>query len=67
MALTELNIERRTIQARGYAADFESVDRIRSVLSSYQAFQDVRLSDVVSNPRSGGKSFNLTIRLAEGT
>ena len=67
VALTELKIERRTIQARGYAADFESVDRIRSVLSSYEAFQDVRLSDVVSNPRSGGKSFNLIIRLAEGT
>lgn len=67
VAMTELKIERRTIQARGHAADFESVDRIRALLGSYEAFQDVRLSDVITNPRGGAKSFNLTIRLAEGT
>jgi type II secretory pathway component PulL len=65
VALTELNIERRTIQARGHALDFESVDRIRSDLSQYEEFADVRLTDVVTDPRRGGKSFNLTIRFLE--
>lgn len=65
VALTELNIERRTIQARGHARDFESVDRIRADLSQYEEFADVRLTDVVTDPRLGGKSFNLTIRFLE--
>jgi type IV pilus assembly protein PilM len=66
IALTELNIDRRTVQARGYAQDFESVDKIRKVLSAVDWFSDVRLSDVVNDPRRGGKTFSLTIRMQEG-
>lgn len=66
IALTELNIERRSVQARGYAPDFESVDKIRKVLSGVEWFSDVRLSDVVNEPRRGGKTFSLAIRLQEG-
>jgi type IV pilus assembly protein PilM len=67
VSLTELAVERRTIQARGYARDFESVDRVRAELARYEWFSEVRLTDVVSDPRSGGKTFNLTVRLAEAT
>jgi type IV pilus assembly protein PilM len=67
VSLTELAVERRTIQARGYAKDFEAVDKVRAELARYEYFADVRLTDVVSDPRSGGKTFNLTVRLAEET
>ena len=67
VALTDLAIERYSIQARGYARDFESVDRIRAELVKYAWFEDVRLTNVVTDPRRGGKSFSLTIRLKDGT
>lgn len=67
VGLTELNIERHTIQARGRAKDFESVDRVRAELAGHAWFDDVRLTDVVTDPRRGGKSFNLQIRLSEGS
>jgi general secretion pathway protein L len=67
VSLTELNVERRSVQARGYARDFESVDRIRKELSGVEWFEEVRLTDVVTDPRRGGKNFNLTIRLREAS
>jgi len=66
ISLNELNVERRAIQARGHARDFESVDKVRAELARFEWFADVRLTDVVSDARTGGKSFNLTIRLADG-
>ncbi len=66
ISLNELNVERRAIQARGHARDFESVDKVRAELARFEWFADVRLTDVVSDPRTGGKSFNLTIRLNDG-
>jgi Tfp pilus assembly protein PilN len=65
--LNDLQIEQYTVQARGFAPSFEAVDRIRAELSKVEAFDNVRLSDVVTDPKRGGKTFNLTIRLAEGT
>lgn len=59
--LSELRIERRSVQARGSAADFETVGRLREELLGSGEFSDVRVSDVVTDPRSGGKSFTLTI------
>ena len=67
IGLTDLQIERYSVQARGYAPSFEAVDRIRTELSKVEAFENVRLSDVVSDPRRGGKNFSLTIRLGDGT
>jgi type IV pilus assembly protein PilM len=65
--LNDLQIEQYTVQARGFAPSFEAVDQIRAELSKVEAFDNVRLSDVVTDPKRGGKTFNLTIRLAEGT
>jgi hypothetical protein len=67
IGLTELQIERYSVQARGYAPSFEAVDQIRSELSQVPFFDNVRLSDVVTDPKHGGKNFNLTIRLREET
>ena len=63
MSLRELRIERRSVQARGYAKDFESVGRIRELLAESSRFSEVRVSDVVTDVRAGGKSFSLTLQL----
>lgn len=64
--LTELQIERYSVQARGFAPSFEAVDQIRAELTGVEAFENIRLSDVITDPKRGGKTFNLTIRLEEG-
>jgi type IV pilus assembly protein PilM len=67
VGLTELQIERYSVQARGYAPSFEAVDQIRAELSKVEDFENVRLSDVVSDQKRGGKNFSLSIRLEDGT
>jgi general secretion pathway protein L len=67
VALDEVKVERFGVEARGYAKDFESVDRVRAELAGYEGFRNVRLTNVVTDPRRGGKSFNVTIRLEDGT
>jgi general secretion pathway protein L len=66
VVLTEVNAEPRTIQARGYATDFESAGRIRTELQKLDWVKEVRLTDVVTDARRGGKTFNLAIRVEEG-
>jgi general secretion pathway protein L len=65
VVLTEVNLEPRTIQARGYATDFESAGRVRTELQKLEWVDEVRLTDVVTDPRRGGKTFNLAIRVRE--
>ena len=62
ISLTDLRLERHTVRARGYTRDFVSVDRVRAELEKVDVFSQVRLSDVVNEPRRGGKSFSLTIQ-----
>jgi type IV pilus assembly protein PilM len=66
VVLTELNAEPRTIQARGYATDFESAGRVRTEIQKLDWVEEVRLTDVVTDARRGGKTFNLAIRVREG-
>jgi general secretion pathway protein L len=66
IVLTEVNVEPRTIQARGYAQNFQSAGRIRTELQTLAWVDEVRLTDVVTDPRRGGKTFNLAIRVREG-
>ncbi len=65
VVLTEVNVEPRTIQARGYATDFESAGRVRTELQKLEWVDEVRLTDVVTDARRGGKTFNLAIRVRE--
>ena len=61
--LSELRIERRSVQARGSARNFETVGRLREELLASAEFSEVRVSDVITNPRTGGKNFSLTFSL----
>jgi general secretion pathway protein L len=65
ISLSDLRLERHSVRARGYSQDFVSVDRVRSQLEAVPFFQEVVLSDVVNEPRRGGKSFSLTIKFEE--
>lgn len=61
----ELNIDRQTVRIRGHTERFENVDRLQAELSSYAPFSQIRVSEIQSDARRGGKTFNLTISLGE--
>jgi general secretion pathway protein L len=61
----ELNIDRRTIRIRGHTQRFENVDRLRAELAEFAPFSQIRVSEIQSDARRGGKTFNLTISLGE--
>lgn len=61
ISLSELQLERRNLRARGYSRDCNSVDRMRAALARVAAFERVELSDCVNEPRRGGKSFSLRV------
>jgi general secretion pathway protein L len=61
----ELNIDRRTIRIRGHTERFENVDRLRTELEGFGPFSQIRVSEIQSDARRGGKTFNLTISLGE--
>ena len=61
ISLSDLRLERHSVRMHGYTPDYETVDRIRAELERVEAFREVVLSDVVTEPRRGGKSFSLTI------
>ena len=67
ISLRELKIERRSLLARGHSRDLRSVDQMREALTHVESFQDVRLTDVQTDSRSGGKTFSLMIKFREGT
>lgn len=67
VVLRELSIEPRAIRARGVVRDFESAGRLRSQLQKLEWAREVRVSEVVSEGRSGAKTFELTIPLEEGS
>jgi type IV pilus assembly protein PilM len=61
----ELNIDRRTIRIRGHTERFENVDRLQKELETFEPFSQIRVSEIQSDARRGGKTFNLTISLGE--
>jgi general secretion pathway protein L len=65
VSLSDLRLERHSVRARGYSQDFVTVDKVRAELEKVDWFEEVVLSDVVNEPRRGGKSFSLTIKFAE--
>ncbi|MEE8558979.1 MAG: type II secretion system protein GspL, partial [Myxococcota bacterium] len=60
--LSELQIERSSIRARGSAPTFEAADQLRTELARLAAFERVNISDVATD-KAGGKAFSLSIRL----
>ncbi|HKC49638.1 MAG TPA: hypothetical protein VKF60_02510, partial [Myxococcota bacterium] len=63
ISLDELSIERQSIVARGHSADFVSADQLKAELSKFDGFQRVLVTDVKTDPRRGGKTFTVSIRL----
>jgi type IV pilus assembly protein PilM len=63
VSLDELSIERQSIVARGHSADFVSADQLKAELSKFDGFQRVLVTDVKTDPRRGGKTFTVSIRL----
>lgn len=63
----ELSIDRQVVRVRGYSKSFEGVDRLRSELAKFEPFSEIQVSEIKDNEKRGGKSFSLTISLAQPT
>jgi len=63
ISLDELSIERQSISARGHSADFVSADQLKAELSKFDGFKRVLVTDVKTDPRRGGKTFAVSIKL----
>ncbi len=60
----ELNIDRQIIRMRVYATSFESADRLGAELAKFPPFAQARIGSIESDPKRGGKRFDVTISLA---
>jgi len=61
----ELSIDRQMVHIRGYSKSFEGVDRLRTELSKFEPFSQIQVSEIQSDEKHGGKSFSVTISLAQ--
>ena len=60
----ELAIDRQVIRIRGHSTSFEAVDRLRTELSAYAPFSQIKVSEITSGRGDKGKSFSVTISMA---
>jgi type II secretory pathway component PulL len=60
----ELSIDRQIIRMRVYAKSFESADRLGAELAKFPPFTQARIGSIESDPKRGGKRFDVTISLA---
>jgi general secretion pathway protein L len=60
----ELSIDRQLIRMRVYATSFESADRLGAELAKFPPFAQARIGSIESDPKRGGKRFDVTISLA---
>jgi cell division ATPase FtsA len=60
----ELSIDRQIIRMRVYAKSFESADRLGAELAKFPPFAQARIGSIESDPKRGGKRFDVTISLA---
>lgn len=65
ISLDELSIERQSVSARGHTADFVSADQLKAELSKFDGFRRVLVTDVKTDPRRGGKTFSVSIKLMD--
>jgi general secretion pathway protein L len=61
----ELHIDRQSVRVRGHTESYENVDRLQRELAGFPAFAQIRVSEIQTDARSGGQTFNLTIGLGE--
>ncbi|MFQ5515643.1 MAG: pilus assembly protein PilM [Myxococcota bacterium] len=67
VSLSELKIERHNLQLRGHATDLRSVGSMTKALREYEPFANVPDPSTVQDPRRGGVTFSLTIKLKDPT
>lgn len=60
----ELNIDRQVVRMQVYSKSFEAADRLTSELGKFPPFSSARIGAIESDPKRGGKRFDLTISLA---
>jgi cell division ATPase FtsA len=60
----ELSIDRQTIRMRVHAKSFESADLLGAELAKFPPFGQARIGAIESDPKRGGKRFDVTISLA---
>jgi Tfp pilus assembly protein PilN len=63
----ELSIDRQVIQIKGHSSSFESVDRLKAELEKYGPFSEIKVGEVTSDARRGGRTFNVRISLSAGS
>jgi general secretion pathway protein L len=63
----ELSIDRQVIQIKGHSSSFESVDRLKAELEKYTPFSEIKVGEVTSDARRGGRTFNVRISLSSGS
>jgi general secretion pathway protein L len=61
----EIAIDRNAIRVDVHTKSFEAADRLRAVLAANPTFADTRVTSEIASDKSGGKSFNLSIRLGD--
>jgi general secretion pathway protein L len=65
VGLEELSIDKQTVRLRVEATSFEAADRLGSELAKFGPFQQAQLGAIETDPRSGGKRFNVSISLGQ--
>ena len=56
---------RNAIRIDVHTKSFEAADRLRGVLAANPTFADTRVTSEIASDKSGGKTFNLSIRLGD--
>jgi general secretion pathway protein L len=60
----ELAIDRQVVRIRGHSTSFEAVDQLRTELSRFAPFSQIKVSEITSGRGGEGKSFSVTISMA---
>jgi hypothetical protein len=64
LVFDELSIDRQVIRIQVFAKSFEAADRLGADLAKFPPFANARIGAIETDPKSGGKRFNVTISLA---
>ena len=58
------SIDRQIIRMQVFATSFEAADRLGADLAKFPPFANARIGAIETDPKRGGKRFNVTISLA---
>jgi type IV pilus assembly protein PilM len=64
LVFDELSIDRQVVRMQVFAKSFEAADRLGADLAKFPPFARARIGAIETDPKRGGKRFNVTISLA---